>query len=39
MGLMAEGDEGREVEGHWKRVELLRKERRADTGLRKRTLG
>ncbi|KAL7419479.1 monooxygenase [Cryptotrichosporon argae] len=39
FSLLAEAYEGRDVEDHWKAIEDWRRARRADTGLRKRTLG
>ncbi|WVW79900.1 hypothetical protein I302_101870 [Kwoniella bestiolae CBS 10118] len=41
MGFMTRSDEryGRETENHWRRVEGWRRDRREDTGLRKRMLG
>ncbi|ORY29327.1 hypothetical protein BCR39DRAFT_532347 [Naematelia encephala] len=37
--IMKEADGGDEIEGYWKQVEGWRKDRRRDTGLRKRLLG
>ncbi|KAK8861227.1 hypothetical protein IAR55_002046 [Kwoniella newhampshirensis] len=39
MDLMSEADKGKMVEDHWKRIEPWRRERRANTDLRKKTLG